>query len=211
MRKGDSGGSAGRFHSLHGVPLAALLVTSLSLSISLGGCGRDQNDVQAFPEGTTAATATAVVAAPVQTARLRPGARPAQGGEAETWNAAQIDWQTYEAGLAQAKAQNKPVCLVLYTHWCPHCKNFSRVFEDAKIVEKARSFVMVHMNAEEHREIANKYAVDGTYIPRTYFLGPDGAVADVQAPRPKFKYFYDENNPASLLAGMDEALKKFTR
>jgi thiol:disulfide interchange protein len=202
MRMGDPGGSARRLQPLCGVPLAALL------ALSITGCGRDLSDTQAFPEGAPTAKATAATQAPATPAKP---ASNAPHADAETWNAAQIDWQPYEAGLAQAKAQNKPVCLVLYTHWCPHCKNYSRVFDDAKIVEKARSFVMIRMNAEEHREVAQKYAVDGTYIPRTYFLGPDGALADVHAPRPKFKYFYDERNPGSLLAGMDEALRKITR
>jgi len=31
---------------------------------------------------------------------------------------------------------------------------------------------------------------------------------DIHAPRPQFKYFYDEKAPSSVLAGMEEASKK---
>ena len=100
--------------------------------------------------------------------------------------------------------------LVFYTDWCPHCTRYSAVFHDPKVVEKAKSFVMIRLNKDQNAEISKKYAPDGEYIPRTYFLSPAGALdADIHAPRPQFKYFYDEKDAASVLAGMDEALKKF--
>ena len=52
--------------------------------------------------------------------------------------------------------------------------------------------------------------IDGGYVPRTYFLSPDGAPqAEIHAARDRFLYFYDERDPASLLQGMTNALKKF--
>jgi len=139
-------------------------------------------------------------------------AAPAPAAAGETWNAKEIDWQPYEAGLARAKAQNKPVCLVLYTNWCPHCRNFSHVFDDPKVVQKARDFVMIRANADEQQAVAGKYVVDGGYVPRTYFLAADGTVdPELHAPRPKFLYFYDERDPGSLLGGMDAALRKLAK
>ncbi len=139
---------------------------------------------------------------------------PARAGRrrGETWNAQQIDWQGYEAGLARAKAEHKPVCLVLYTDWCPHCRNYSHVFDDPRVVERAKAFVMVRANADQEADLAGKFAKDGGYVPRTFFLRPDGTLdADVHAPRPKFLYFFDERDPGSLLAGMDESLRKLAR
>jgi hypothetical protein len=58
--------------------------------------------------------------------------------------------------------------------------------------------------------LSRLHAPDGEYIPRTYFLGADGKVDEsIHAPRAQFKYFYDETNPASLLAGMEEARRKW--
>lgn len=125
------------------------------------------------------------------------------------WNDKQIDWQSYEDGLAEAKKSNKPICLIFYTEWCPHCTNYSKVFHDPKVVEKAKDFVMIRVDADQNKPLGQKYALDGSYIPRTYFLAPDGTIAaDIHAPREQFKYFYDERNPASVLGGMDAALKK---
>ena len=128
---------------------------------------------------------------------------------AHDWNDAQIQWQTYEAGLAKAKESKKPICLIIFTEWCPHCKNYSGVFHDSKVVDLSKQFVMIHLDADQNKEISGKYGPDGQYIPRTFFLTSDGTLApDVTAPRDQFKYFYDEKDPASILAGMDTALKK---
>ena len=125
------------------------------------------------------------------------------------WNDAGIAWRSYDEGLKEAKEKKKPVCLIVYTEWCPHCTNYSKVFHDPKVVEQSKSFVMIRLDKDKNKEITGKYAPDGEYIPRTTFLGPDGQLdASIHAPRDKFQYFYDESNPSSLLAGMDEALKK---
>jgi len=99
------------------------------------------------------------------------------------------------------------VCLIFYTDWCPHCTNYSGVFHDEKVVAMAKKFVMVRINRDKNRELSAKYAPDGEYIPRTYFLSPKGELwTSVHAPRTQFQYFYDERNPASLLEGMRSAL-----
>jgi protein-disulfide reductase (glutathione) len=134
-------------------------------------------------------------------------ARPAWAGG--DWNDAQIQWQPYEDGLATAKKAKKPVCLIFYTDWCPHCKNYSGVFHDPKVVEQAKKFVMIRLNGDQSKELSQQYAPDGQYIPRTFFLSSDGTLApEIRQPRDQFKYFYDEKSPAGILAGMDDALTK---
>jgi thiol:disulfide interchange protein len=138
---------------------------------------------------------------------LGPG--PSDAHAAHDWNDGAVDWKPFDDGLALAKKEKKPVCLIVYTEWCPHCGNYSKVFHDPKVVEKAKKFVMIRVDQDKDKERMQKYAPDGGYIPRTVFLGPDGAIAtDVRAPNPKFGYFYDEKDPASVLAGMDAALAK---
>ena len=179
------------------------VLLSLALSLPLAACGRSDPDAIQADRSQ-----------PALGPRVDALTPPAAGtpGAGETWNAAQIDWQPYEAGLVRAKAENKPICLVLYTGWCPHCRNYSHVFDDAQVVEKARSFVMVRANADEESALAAKFTRDGGYIPRTFFLAPDGTLdPEIHAPRPKFLYFYDERSPAGLLAGMSEALRKLVK
>jgi len=126
------------------------------------------------------------------------------------WNDSGVAWRSYEEGLAEAKAQKKPVCLVFYTDWCPHCTKYSGVFHDPRVIEKSKSFVMIRLNKDQNAELSKKYAPDGEYIPRTYFLSPDGTLNEsITEERPSYKYFYNTGEPSSLLRGMDAALAAY--
>lgn len=128
---------------------------------------------------------------------------------AEDWNDANIKWMSYDDGLAAAKKDHKPVCLIFYTSWCPHCANYSKVFSNADLVKKSQSFVMIRLDKDKNAELSKKYRPDGEYIPRTYFLSTDGKLDDsLTETRDQYKYFYSESDPSSILAGMDRALKK---
>ena len=128
----------------------------------------------------------------------------AAGGD---WNDSGIAWKGYEEGLAEAKSSNKPICLILYTDWCPHCTNYSKVFHDPAVVELSKNFVMIHLNKDKEAAVSSKYAPDGEYIPRTFFLKPDGTLLEqITAPRPTYKYFYDEKDPSGVMTSMKAAL-----
>jgi thiol:disulfide interchange protein len=125
------------------------------------------------------------------------------------WNDGAIKWRPYADALNEAKHHHKPICLVIYTTWCPHCRNYaSHVFHEPSVVKEAKQFVMVRLDADAQKGITDRFDVDGTYIPRTFFLTQDGAMKPgIHADRDNFKYFYSEVDPASLLAGMREARK----
>lgn len=125
------------------------------------------------------------------------------------WNDKSIAWQPYEAGLQLAQKEKKPICLIFYTEWCPHCTNYSGVFHDPKVVEESKKFVMIRLDKDKNQELSKKYAPDGEYIPRTYFLSSAGVLdPDLHEQRDKYKYFYSEKDPASLLAAMSKAQTK---
>lgn len=188
-------------------PGLALLVAAGLVACSVETTPPKKEEPQLGPLATDVPAQTSAPAA-----TSRPRRAPPAGTGAETWNAAQIDWQPFEAGLAKAKADKKPICLVIYTTWCPHCRNYSKVFDDARVVERAKSFVMIRIDADQEEAVATRFAKDGSYIPRTFFLAPDGtADFDIHPARPKYIYFYNENDPGALLGGMDEALKKHAR
>jgi protein-disulfide reductase (glutathione) len=156
--------------------------------------------------GWTSGLLTVLAAVVVATAGW---SRVARAG-AEDWNDGNIKWMPYEEGLAAAKQNHLPICLIFYTTWCPHCANYSKVFSNPEVVSKAKSFVMIRLDKDKNQELSKKYNVDGEYIPRTYFLSSDGHLDEsLTESRPQFKYFYSESDPASILAGMDRALKKF--
>jgi thiol:disulfide interchange protein len=133
--------------------------------------------------------------------------RPAHAGG--DWNDTGIAWQPYEAGLALAKKEKKPVLLVFFTEWCPHCTNYAKVFHDPRVVEKAKQFVMIRLDKDKNTEVSDRYVPDGNYIPRTFFLSSAGELdPSITAPRDKYKYFYSESSPDGILAGMQAALTK---
>src|SRR5499426_3577268 len=108
-------------------------------------------------------------------------ARPVLAGG--DWNDSGVKWRTFDEGLAEAKKTNKPVCLIFYTEWCPHCANYSKLFHDPKVVEKSKQFVMIRLDKDKNQELSKKYAPDGEYIPRTFFLSSTGELSKIQAPR----------------------------
>ena len=127
----------------------------------------------------------------------------------QDWNDAEIDWKGYEQGLSAANESGRPVCLVFYTTWCAHCTNYAKLFSNSEVVEKSKAFVMIRLDKGENRELSRKYSPDGEYIPRTYFLSSDGELdATLTETRKNFKYFYSEDDPDAILAGMDRALAK---
>ena len=141
-------------------------------------------------------------AATLMLSALAPAAHA--GGD---WNDKAIKWRGYDDGLAEAKKSGKPVLLIFYTDWCPHCTRYSGVFHDEKVIAKSKDFVMVRVNKDDNAALSGKHAPDGQYIPRTFFLKPDGTFqSSIKAPRDKYQYFYNPQGPQELLAAMDKAL-----
>lgn len=166
----------------------------LLAALALAGCRAD-------PDATASAAPSASARADLP---------PKVAGE--SWNTSQIDWMGYEDGLARAKAEGKPAMLVISATWCPHCKAYSHVFDDPRVAERAKDFVMIRVDADARTDVAYRYKPDGTYVPRTYFLASDGTPDyGVHAARDRFLHFYDEKNPQSVLGGMDEALRRQKR
>ena len=131
------------------------------------------------------------------------------------WNDNNIRWHSYNDGLKAAMAENKPICLVFYANWCPHCVKFSTIFHEAKMISETKKFVMIRIDNDTNGEISAKYVPDGKYIPRVFFLSSAGQLdPQIQAPRKEYKYFYDERSPSpdtargSFSSSMDKALKK---
>jgi thiol:disulfide interchange protein len=123
------------------------------------------------------------------------------------WNDKEVAWKPYAEGLAEAKAQNKPICLIFYTEWCPHCANYSSVFHDKQVVDLSKKFVMIRVDNDKDAETAAKFSPDGKYIPRTFFLKSDGTLLpDITEQRASYKYFYNEKDPASLMRSMNQVL-----
>lgn len=141
---------------------------------------------------------------------LAPLAHAASSGLATGWNNDNIAWHDYQTGLAKAKADGKPVLVVVHTTWCPHCTKYQAVFQNAKVVEAAKRFVMVLIDRDIEPKLNEQLGPQGqSYVPRTLVLGKDGKLrSDAVGHHPKYPHLIDNTNPVELLKVMGTALAK---
>ena len=130
-------------------------------------------------------------------------------GAAIDWNDAGIRWRSYESGTAQARREDKPLVLIFYADWCPRCREYGALFRDPRVVERARSFVMVRVDADRFEGLSRRHGPDGTYVPRTFFA-PNGAKPDlsIQSGRGEYRYYLNPKDPEGLLKRMQETLAR---
>lgn len=96
------------------------------------------------------------------------------------------NWVEYGEALKEARLQDRPVLVDVYTNWCSWCKKMDRdVYGDDAVQDLlGRHFVIVKLDAESttthevdgrtvsERDIAKGHGVTG--YPTTLFLSPDG-------------------------------------
>ncbi|WP_052731081.1 thioredoxin family protein [Spirosoma radiotolerans] len=85
---------------------------------------------------------------------------------------------SWKEALAEAKRQNKPIFLDVFTSWCPPCKRMAKeAFPNAKVGAKFNvHFINYQLDAEkgEGIAIAKQYAVAS--YPTALYLTPDGGL-----------------------------------
>ena len=83
---------------------------------------------------------------------------------------------SWQAALTEAKRQNKPLFVDVYTTWCPPCRRMDReAFPNAKVGETYNArFINYKMNAEfgEGADVARSYAVAS--YPTALYIAPNG-------------------------------------
>lgn len=114
-----------------------------------------------------------------------------------------IAWRSLDEGLAEAKADGRPLMLVVHASWCHRCKELKPKFSDEHLTALAERFVMVNADQDQTPSVL-AYAPDGTYIPRILFIDPATGTLDedLQNPeRSRYHYYY---GPRDDLTGMME-------
>ncbi len=124
------------------------------------------------------------------------------------WNEQHIAWTDFSTAVEQATSAKKPIFLVFYTTWCPHCHNASWLFHNDEVVNMSKQFIMVKVDGDDRPDISEKYAIDGQYIPRMYVLDSTGhALANVTAQyMDEYKYFPNEYELKSVLSIMTRGI-----
>ncbi|KXJ18963.1 thioredoxin domain-containing protein 12 [Exaiptasia diaphana] len=123
-----------------------------------------------------------------------------------------IDWKTLEEGKLEAQNSRKPMMIVVHKSWCGACKALKPRFStSSEIADLSRKFVMVNLEDEEEPK-DQQYHIDGSYIPRIFFLDSFGVVQkDItnKGGNPSYRYFY--SNAESIVTSMKTALEQMTK
>src|ERR1700712_840950 len=72
---------------------------------------------------------------------------PENPGDSALGNA--IEWNDWDAALRTAKAENKSLCVLVYTDWCPRCKELAPEFAKPEVMRAAQGLVMVRQNQDK--------------------------------------------------------------
>lgn len=131
--------------------------------------------------------------------------------DAADWNSQQIDWQEYDAGMVQAQTTGKPVMLVFHSEGCGACNQYSELFVKPEVVTASADLVMILVD-DGNEELSSRYAFDGSYVPRTFFLTPEGEHLDIQLGKsdPTFRYYYGSRKSQGLVSAMQESVATVT-
>lgn len=136
-------------------------------------------------------------------------ARANLGSVAEGWNNDAIEWLDFEDGQAEQKKTGKPMLVVIHTTWCPFCARYKKQFFDPRVVELAKSFVMVMMDRDLEKAETAKLGPGLNYMPRTLFFSPNGTLRpEIKGANPEFPHWLNHDAPEELVAVMKMALAK---
>ena len=86
---------------------------------------------------------------------------------------------SYDAALATAKKEGKPVVLVFSASWCPPCQSMKKnVYPSAEVKPMHDKFVWAYLDVdvEANAKAAEKFGVQG--IPHIQFLSSEGKDVD---------------------------------
>ena len=191
---------------------------SLTVSVaflSLVACRQPAPDSPAVgDEPPSAETAAEEPSAPEETPEERQAALESVfSGDAdamELWNADEIAWMSYESGLEAAASRDVPAIVVVKTGWCSRCRQYANSFSDPNVVTASEEFVMILADQDRVPAVERDLSPDGSYVPRTHFLSPDGVPdASLNSGRTDYRHFVNPSDPSVLLALMERAQDRY--
>jgi thiol-disulfide isomerase/thioredoxin len=172
----------------------ATIATAVVLVLAVGaaGCQSGQS-----PKATRDAPVPVPPAPlPVQAAVPAPApTNPAPEAPSENANNVEwkgnVAWHTWSEALPVARSENKPILVLLYADWCPHCRALAPAFSDPQIEALSKKFVMVRQNNDDDPAWLEPYKKYGGYVPRIFFFDPKGQMReDIVSGHPRYPYFY---------------------
>ena len=119
-----------------------------------------------------------------------------------------VNWIEYDAAIADT---SRPTLVILHKSWCGACKSLKPKFaQSSEIDQLSEKFSMVNANEENSIHNLASFNIDGSYIPRVFFLNPDGQVLSEMTNtngNPSYKYFHHQ--ASTILESMKKVLDDF--
>ncbi len=96
----------------------------------------------------------------------------------QSQNQFSVDGISYKTAIENAKKENKPVFVMLYADWCPHCNQMKKeVFSDPKVMDFLnKNYVCVWKNIEKEEGTALKNKFKTNSLPAFLFLDSNETV-----------------------------------
>ncbi len=88
----------------------------------------------------------------------------------------QIQWHSFESGMARGKFEKKNVFVNFYADWCLYCKEMDQAtFKDPAVVSYLNeNFIAVKVNTDREQQTASMFRVQG--LPDSWFFSKQGEV-----------------------------------
>ncbi|UCF92343.1 MAG: thioredoxin fold domain-containing protein [Desulfobacterales bacterium] len=88
----------------------------------------------------------------------------------------QIEWHSYDSGLARGKFEKKNVFLNFYADWCAYCIEMDKkTFKDSSVVAYLNEhFISIKVDVDRETETANIFRVRG--LPDSWFISKTGEI-----------------------------------
>ncbi|XP_046850918.1 uncharacterized protein LOC124444366 [Xenia sp. Carnegie-2017] len=122
-----------------------------------------------------------------------------------------VNWVSYKDGVDLSKKRDMLMLLIIHKPWCKACKALKKKLSSSeKFAELSEKFIMVNVEGEEEY-IDEKFDINGSYIPRIFFIDPSGEIrTDIYNTESMYKenkyYYWDA---VTLIQSMEKALDKF--
>ena len=88
----------------------------------------------------------------------------------------EIQWHSFNAGMARGKFEKKKVFIHFYADWCAACKVMEKsTFKDPVVIASLNdNFIPIKVNADQEVQTASLFRVKGP--PDNWFIGEDGEI-----------------------------------
>eukprot|EP00823_Brevimastigomonas_motovehiculus_P005387 TRINITY_DN3955_c0_g1_i2.p1 TRINITY_DN3955_c0_g1~~TRINITY_DN3955_c0_g1_i2.p1 ORF type:complete len:116 (-),score=16.82 TRINITY_DN3955_c0_g1_i2:469-816(-) len=98
--------------------------------------------------------------------------------------------------------------LILWASWCHSCKKLRpKIAQSTELAELSRRFVMVNALDDEKPNDDFRFQLDGSYIPRIYFVDANGHIMkDVFNKNGNYQYKYYYGDVKSILSSMRQVI-----